>query len=172
MSVNRNIWRLCTYCGCHTGWILATAVRSKEDLNCCRNPKCHLLVACCHKSWLLVLAAWFSSSCWIFKWAPHRKCLHGRCCTIWVCHFFQIYWGNNSKSTYKIQKWAFKAASRSLGAILMFAITMLFYHFGFRYVALAASIFPLVGLIGIIFSCESPIFQERYKNKITINKLN
>ena len=53
-----------------------------------------------------------------------------------------------------------------MGAILIFAITMIFYQYGFRYVAIAASIFPFLGLIGIVFSSESPIFKERYNQAI------
>ena len=54
-----------------------------------------------------------------------------------------------------------KAASRSMGAMLTFVVAMTFYKYGFRYVVLAASIFPLIGSIGLAFSSESPIFQER-----------
>ena len=55
-----------------------------------------------------------------------------------------------------------------MGAILIFAITMMLYQYGFRYVAIAASIFPFLGLIGIVivFSSESPIFKERYNQAI------
>ena len=49
-----------------------------------------------------------------------------------------------------------------MGAILMFAIAIIFNKYGFRYVVIVASIFPMFGLIGIVFSQESPIFQERY----------
>ena len=61
-----------------------------------------------------------------------------------------------------------QAASKSMGAILIFAITMIFHQYGFRYVAIAASIFPFLGLIGIVivFSSESPIFKERYNQAI------
>jgi hypothetical protein len=48
-----------------------------------------------------------------------------------------------------------------MGAILMFAIAIIFNKYGFRYVVIVASIFPMFGLIGIVYSQESPIFQER-----------
>ena len=56
----------------------------------------------------------------------------------------------------------FQAASRSLGAMLTFVISLVFYRFGFRFVAIASAALPCVGLVGVLFIQESPEYEERY----------
>ena len=51
-----------------------------------------------------------------------------------------------------------QAASRSLGALLMFVIFISFRSFGI--VALCGGIFPLFGLLGALFLPESTVFLD------------
>ena len=54
-----------------------------------------------------------------------------------------------------------QAASRSMGAILIFAFYVLFQRFGFRYVVIAGGLLPALAFLGTLCLHESPIFAQR-----------
>ena len=54
-----------------------------------------------------------------------------------------------------------QAASRSMGAILIFAFYVLFQRFGFRYVVIAGGLLPALAFLGTLCLQESPIFAQR-----------
>jgi len=75
-----------------------------------------------------------------------------------------VYMSDVAPSEYISSFGSIIAASRSLGATLIFGITLLFYKYGFEYVAFVAVFFPFFGLAGTFFTIESPIFVERVKD--------
>ena len=54
-----------------------------------------------------------------------------------------------------------QAASRSMGAILIYAFYVLFQRFGFRYVVIAGGLLPALAFLGTLCLQESPIFAQR-----------
>jgi len=75
-----------------------------------------------------------------------------------------VYMSDVAPSEYISSFGSIIAASRSLGATMIFGITLLFYKYGFEYVAFVAVFFPFFGLAGTFFTIESPIFVERVKD--------
>ena len=55
----------------------------------------------------------------------------------------------------------FKAASRSMGAILIFVLYVIFKRFGFLAVAISGGALPALAFLGTLCLQESPIFQQR-----------
>ena len=54
-----------------------------------------------------------------------------------------------------------QAASRSMGAILIFVFYVVFKRFGFLAVAISGGVLPCLAFLGTLCLQESPIFAQR-----------
>ena len=54
-----------------------------------------------------------------------------------------------------------QAASRSIGAILIFVFYVVFNKFGFKAVAISGGVLPTLAFLGTLCCGESPIFKQR-----------
>ena len=54
-----------------------------------------------------------------------------------------------------------QAASRSMGAILIFVFYVIFKQFGFKAVAISGGVLPTLAFVGTLCCGESPIFKQR-----------
>ena len=54
-----------------------------------------------------------------------------------------------------------QAASRSVGAILIFVFYVVFNKFGFKAVAISGGVLPTLAFLGTLCLAESPIFAQR-----------
>ena len=54
-----------------------------------------------------------------------------------------------------------QAASRSMGAILIFVFYVIFKKFGFQAFAISGGVLPTLAFLGTLCSGESPIFKQR-----------
>ena len=104
---------------------------------------------------------------WHLKLTAQWKHIHGRLCSKRTCSILKTVWGEFENLESRLLTnfnltYLFQAASRSLGALVIFFIFIFVHSFGFglRIVALCSGIFPLFGLLGAIFLPESTNFLD------------
>ena len=55
----------------------------------------------------------------------------------------------------------FQIASKNVGSIFLFFGMLCFRTLGLSFVSLVSAVFPAIGLVGMVFARESPLFSAR-----------
>ena len=68
---------------------------------------------------------------------------------------------NTHVSVQRSNQFSFKIASKNLGSIFLFFGMICFRSFGLSLLSVVSMVFPVLGLVGMLFARESPLFHER-----------